>query len=177
MSTPTGIAGSIGIANRKHYAVVFNSIDLGLCDDVDPTGVKLLFDDITTGSTGKKNVLGKRMVGANGGIKVQFRQLNQAQFAALAPWNVSWTTGHVIMTPPLNSDLYTYSQTLTLHPVENASDTTEDLIFSHACPMNAPGLVKRGGDKDDVFEVEFAVFVDRTALAAAPTSISPGTVG
>jgi hypothetical protein len=162
-----------GISRRTVWDVTYNSVSLGLCDDIDPSAIKMEFEPIVTGSTGKKNVLGQRFVGISGMIKIQLRQLNMTQYAALAPWS---TGTPIQLVPPLNADMYAYAQTLTLHPDDMVSVTTEDLLFTHAVPMQLPGTPKRTGGADDVWEIEFAVFPDRTVMSTTPLVVTPGTV-
>ena len=150
-----------GISRRAAFVVSFNSVNMGLVDEVDPSGLKFELEGIFTGSTGKKNKLGDRVVGVGGTIKIQFRQLSLVMYQALAPWNAGAVP--IALIPPLNTDLYTFSLPLLLHPDDLGAVTTEDITFPHACPIRLP-LPKRGGDKDDVLEIEFAIYPDRAAF-------------
>jgi hypothetical protein len=169
-----GINGTIAISRRTTYQVLFNATDLGLVDDVDPTKFKLVYKPIATGTTGKDNPVGQRLTGMGGMITVQFRQLSLAQYVVLTPWYSG--TGFIPLSPPLNSDLYTYSKTLVLHPVDMLTVTTEDLVFSNACPTSPP-MIKRTGGQEDVLEVEFILFPSRTTMGTTPSAITPGTIG
>ena len=171
----TGILATAGPRTRKMYQVLFNAVDVGLTDVVDPTGVKLTGRKITAGTFGKDLALGYRVTGSEGTIKVQILQLNLAQYIALCPWYSG--TGAIPLTPPNGADLYTYAKTLVLHPIQNASSTTEDLNYGMCCPMTSPGQVKRDGGDDDVWEIEFMPFPNRTTLSTTPTAMTPGNVG
>jgi hypothetical protein len=164
-----------GISRRTNYQVLWKAtspIDLGLVDEVDPSGIKMIFDPITTGSTGKKNKLGDRFVGIEGMIKIQLRQLNLNNYESLMPWA---STAPYALSPLLNADMYTFADQLTLHPVDMLTATTEDIIFTSACPITLP-LPKRDGAKDDVWEMMFAIYPNRTTMSTTPLVISPGNL-
>ena len=150
------------VASRGAYQVVFNGNDMGLVDDVDPTKSVLMFEDITTGSTGKKNVIGLRFVGAKVLISVEFRQITVAMQRALCSWGDQSSGSTISLTPPLNSDLYQFAQPLLLHPTDR-SDTLMDVQYDHAVCTKVP-LMKRDNGKDDVVAVEFQVFPDRPGM-------------
>jgi hypothetical protein len=152
-------------ASAGSYQVLYGPslgalVDMGLVDDVDPTKSKMKFRPITTGSTGKGNKLGDRFIGADVVVSIQFRQITLAMLQALCPWS---TGTPVELQPPLNADMYTYSQPLVLHPLEQLAGTTLDRVFLHAVPMNTPDL-KRDGGADDVITIEFACYPDRPSM-------------
>ncbi len=176
MPTPTSGILVPGISRRTSWQVLWKAtspVDLGLLDDVDTTGIKFVQDGIMTGTTGKKNKLGDRLVGVEATIKIQMRQLNATQYAALCPWS---TVAPFSLFPPLNADMYQYSDLLVLHPVDMLAVTTEDIIFPHAVPMQPPSTLKRGGDKDDVWDIVFQCYPDRTVMSTTPLVITPGTL-
>jgi hypothetical protein len=159
------------VSIQGDYVVTFNGSGCGLVDDVDPSGVKMILKPITTGSTGKDNVIGLRLVGVQGTIKIKFRQLTLALQQILAPWNDGAVPLQLI--PPLNTDLYDFSCPLILHPDNMGAATTQDLTFAHAVPINLP-MTKRDGGTPDAAEIEFAIFPDR---AVFNTSFGAMTVG
>jgi hypothetical protein len=159
-------------ATRGAYQVNFNGNDMGLVDMVDPSKSALIFEDITTGTTGKKNVIGKRFVGAKIMVSVAFRQVTVAMQRALCSWANSNNGSSVVFTPPLNADMYTFAKPLILHPTDHTdADTTADLVFDHACIEKLP-LVKRDNGSDDVAEVDFYIFPDRTAMQTSTGTIT-----
>lgn len=163
-----------GIAKRSNWLVNFNGTDAGLMDEVNPA-LKLVFEPITTGTTGKKNILGHRFVGVSGTIKLQCRQMSDALYALFAPWHDG--NGPLPLTPPANSDLYDFAKPLILHPDDAGEDTSQDLVFPKASPMSVPAAIKKDGGKDDTWEVELAVYPPREQMAANPRNISVGYIG
>lgn len=147
--------------------------DFGFVDAVDPA-LDLKLDPITTGTTGKL-ILGWRVVGLEGTIKMQMRQTTLANFKVVMPWYVS---GSVPLVPPTpNVDLYTYAAQLQLHPVDLAAATvTEDVYMLKAVPMQSFKL-KRDGKGDDIYEVSWGFFPDRTKLALDPPQVVYGYIG
>jgi hypothetical protein len=163
------------ISRRTNFQCLWKATspnDLGLVDDVDPSGVKLILDPIMTGSTGKKNKLGDRVVGFEGLIKIQLRQLNLNNYETLMPWAA---TAPYALTPLLNVDMYSFADQLTLHPVDMLTATTEDIIFTNAVPITLP-LPKRTGGNDDLWEMTFAIYPNRTTMSTTPLVISPGNL-
>jgi hypothetical protein len=147
---------------RTDWDVKWDNIDLGLLDEVDP-GDKISADEIKTGTTGKL-VLGKRVFGVSGPIKVAVRQVAAAVIQQLQPW---YPAAH----PPIGVDLYTYAKALVLHPHDlPAEDLTEDRTIFKAVPMTTYDI-KRTGEKDDVWVIEFEQYPDRTRLLAGNATI------
>lgn len=168
-----GVNGSSPPSRKTNYHVTFNSVYLGVVDSVDPSKLKQLMEAIKCGTSGNV-VLGYRMSGISGSISVDLRQLDNIQSETLSPW---WSgSGAIPLTAPANSDLYGYSQLLTLHPDDLPGVTLEDLVFPNACPVTIPGAVKRDGQKEDVWPVEFVVMPSRSALSSDLTNAKPGTV-
>jgi hypothetical protein len=147
--------------------------DFGFVDKVEPA-LDMKLDPITTGTTGKL-ILGYRFVGLEGTIKIQTRETTLSAFQKAAPW---WSSGSVPVVPgALHVDLYTYADVLTLHPSDlPAATVNQDLIMLKACPMNAFKL-PRDNKNDDVYELSFCLFPDRTKLAQDPPVIAYGYIG
>ena len=171
----TGILATAGPRTWKRFQVLFNAVDLGLTDVVDPTGIKFKGRPITAGTFGKDLPLGYRVTGFEGVVKIQILQLNVAQYTAMTPWYGG--TGAIPLMPAQGSDLYSFAKSLVLHPIQNGASTTEDLNYGLACPITSPAQVKRDGGDDDMVEIEFMLFPNRTTLSTTPTAMTPGNVG
>jgi hypothetical protein len=146
---------------RCNWNVTYNSVDLGGVDSVEPD-IELITEPIKVGTVGVAE-LGSRFVGANILIKVQARQITRAIIEKLIPW--SGSAGAAIdLAPPINTDLYTYAQVLLLHPTD-AGNTAQDISFTKAVPTRSMSL-KRDGENDDLWDLVFKCFPDRSQLPA-----------
>ena len=167
--------GDIANTRRTNWNPTWSGTSLGYVDEVDPD-FEIDTESVMVGTFGKM-VLGERIVGIKGKIKVQVRESTLAIMQTLCPW---WSSGIIPLTPTgLNIDYYTYADVLTLHPADLAVATVnQDLNFLKAVPIRPPaGNFKRSGEKDDVWPVEFLVFPDRTKLALDPPQMVYGYVG
>jgi hypothetical protein len=161
-------------STRGAWQVTYNGTDMGLVDMVDPTKTELMFEDITTGTTGKKNVIGQRFVGAKEIISVQFREITVAMQRALCVWSNQSAGTPVVLAPPLNADMYSYGKVLLLHPTDRAdTDTTMDLTYNHAVCLKVP-LPKRDNGSEDVVEVDFRNYPDRPGMQTSSGVINLG---
>lgn len=145
---------------RTNWKVTWNSKDLGYVDKVDPSALKLALDPINIGTIGKAS-LGSRFVGMEGTVKVQIREVTLAQLQQVIPWYSPGAT--FALTPTVNKDVYDYAAALVLHPEDKGAVVTEDVTLLKAVPITVVNLA-RDGTKDDLWEVEFAVFPDRASL-------------
>lgn len=158
---------------RKVWAAIFNSVALGLCDDISPGKLKLILDPIRTGSTGDKLVLGRRVIGLEGTIDLELREIDRDTQELL---NTHYSSGDSIpLTPPKNTDTYTLAALLTLHPVENGADVSEDVNLLKAYALT-PVQPDRAGKQDDMMKVSFEAYPLRTDIDADGT-ITYGYVG
>lgn len=157
---------NVSETRRTNYLITLDGIGLGLTDDVDPSGVKIMTEPIQCGSTGKI-ILGERVIGIEGSIKIQHRQVNRTMIDRLMP--MIPTTGGSRGGPlNLNIDLYDHAKRLTLHPIDKATgDTSEDVHFLKAVPIVAVAP-KRTGKEDDVMDVEYKIYPDRSTMTSAP---------
>ena len=156
------------------WNVTWNSVALGSVDKVTPD-LKLITKPIKVGTLGDI-VVGERIIGLDGTVKVELREIDNTQLAALTPWQVSGQAIPMIPTG-YHVDLYSYAQLLTLHPTW-ATDTKTDLNFTKAVPrIINPG--EKDGVKDDIIIVEFSFYPDRgsSGLAATPPVVTYGTIG
>src|SRR4051794_17443083 len=97
------------------YDITWSTYTAGGVDEVDPTGLVIKLQDVKLGSLGDI-ALGKRIIGLEGTIKAQLREVDVAAFRALMPW---YTSGSVPLTPAtFNKDIYAYAAKLTLHPTD-----------------------------------------------------------
>lgn len=158
--------GDITKTRRTNWKCTWNATDLGYVDEVTPE-LSYMLEAITVGSIGKAK-LGERFLGLSGDtIKIQVRECTRAVVEKLLPW-FTGTTGsaEIALTPPINTDIYTYAQALVLHPEDLAAGTVnEDVELYKAVPVSAWPM-KRNGQQDDVWEVTFRIFPDRTQLPA-----------
>jgi hypothetical protein len=141
-----------------NYDVTWNSVALGSVDKVTPD-LKMKTVPIKVGSVGDV-VLGERIIALEGTIKVEAREIDRAQYAALMPWS---STGSIPLLPAtVHEDLYSYAEILTLHPIDLASATTEDITLIKAVPMVE--FFDSDGKKDNNALVTFSFYPDRTQL-------------
>jgi hypothetical protein len=153
---------------RDMYNVSWNSVDLGGLDGVKPE-FKMLLDPIKIGSLGKAKV-GDRFVGLGEDAKVTIKIRETAngtlrgRLQKLMPWATQTTGAELALTPAVNVDLYSYAQALVLHP-RGAAAVDEDLTLLKTVPVRAHEI-PRTGTEDDVWEVEFLIYPDRSSLPA-----------
>lgn len=177
MSTPYATfaaAVAAGTITRDSWDVMWNSDYVGLQEEVNPD-IKWEMSPITIGALGPKQAIGYRFDGVSGFVKCQLKQFDPVTVPLLTPWNASGDGGifqtssgaSYSVTPPLNADLYQYAKKLVLHP-HSRSTTDLDLIAPKACPISEPKLKRGATVKDDIWEVMFALMIDRTALASNP---------
>jgi hypothetical protein len=148
------------------YDVSWNAYDLGGLDNVDPQ-FDLLLRAIKMGSFGPVK-LGDRFLGLDDGAKVivDIRETVRGTFQKLAPWANQSAGNELDLTPPANTDLYTYAQSLILHPRDRTGQTPstdQDLELYKTVPVNWFKL-KRTGNDEDVYSVTFLIYPDRAQL-------------
>src|SRR5205085_2448080 len=92
----------------RNYDVTWNSYAFGSVDKVTPD-VRLIKKPITVGSVGAAR-LGDRIVGVDGTVKVEAREIAIALFRKMLPW---YSAGGVALNPAtINKDLYDYAAAL-----------------------------------------------------------------
>jgi hypothetical protein len=161
----------MGVDNtrRTNWDVTWGTTALGLVDEVMPDAA-LVMSDIKIGSHGNM-VLGQRVEDLQVRVKVQMREVTRTLQATLTPWydaaagGAAPATDIVPLAPAVNTDLYSLAKQLTLHPHDIAAGTkTQDIVFFKAVPISSPARLKRTGTQDDVWEVEFAIYPDRSKI-------------
>jgi hypothetical protein len=150
---------------RDNWVPTWNGQPLGYCDDTDP-GLTALYDAIGAGTLGKIR-MGDRFVGLEGDITLMMREPTLSIIETMIPWGVDGN-GEYLISPPINTDMYTYAQLLNLQPSSRvaASDHTLDLNLVKAVPIHVPNAFKLTGKQDDVMPVKFRIYPLRTALPA-----------
>jgi hypothetical protein len=137
-----------------------DKVVLETIDEVDLSELDLQKKEIKVGAVGDA-LLGERIIGMEGAIKVQVRAIDLAIVRKLTPWAPS--SGPVPATPAgVNVDLYQYAKRLRLHPIDK-TDASEDVVFLKTVPM-IPAPFSADGVEDNVLEVTFAVYLDRGQL-------------
>lgn len=158
--------GDVTKTRRTMWATTFGTTDLGFADEVAPD-LKLMLEPIVVGSMGKVK-LGSRYVGLSPDSKVtvDLRETGtlRATLQKLMPWATQTAGALLTLTPPVNVDLYTYAAALVLHPIDKGAVLDEDISLLKACPVNAYNI-KRDGQKDDVWRVEFEPYPDRSQFS------------
>ena len=152
-----------------NYDVTWNSIFLGSTDKVDPA-LKLMLEPIKVGSMGKA-ILGHRIVGLEGDLKIELREIDLTLMTAIQPFganttgvNIPWGTnnGSLLLSPAaINVDTYTLSHLLKLHPTDVANGI-EDINLAFAFPTWTP--MNRNGEKFDLVLANFIFYPDRAQL-------------
>src|ERR1700722_18713346 len=123
---------NFALLNRSAFSAIFTPVPIGLSEEI-VIDLKLVTDPIRTGTTGKV-ILGTRVLGIEGSIKIPWREISQAGILAMAPWNGGTVPGGGIqLCPPANTDLYQYAQLLRLHPT-TATDNSMDIVLIKAAP-------------------------------------------
>jgi hypothetical protein len=137
--------------------------DLGGVDEV-KIDAKLLYSPVKIGSAGPAK-LDDYFDGLDDGAKVsvKVREVTLTRIRKMCPWDNG--SGSVDLTPPIGTKMYQYAKKLTLHPTDQGAGTTLDIVFFKAVPANS-FQVERNGVKQDEWVVEFAIYPDRTKLAA-----------
>lgn len=150
-----------------------SAYDMGLMQDVD-VNLSVKLDPITTGTTGM-HVIGHRIVALDGQIVASAVECDLTTIQKMIPW---YSSGSIPLLPAAaNVDLYSYAQLLNLHPTDIAAAThTQDLNLIKATPLWAY-KVKRDGRKDEVWQIPFMIYPNRTKLLATPQVIEYGYVG
>lgn len=158
-------------ARLTSWDAIWNAVPLGLLDKVKPD-IKLEMEPIKRGTTGK-HILGHFITASTIKITAEIPAPTLAIVRSMCPW---FTSGQVPMMPAaMNVDAYTYAQSLTLHPHDVVSATTEDMIFPKTVPMWAFNL-ERDGDKEEVWQIQFIVYPDFDQLIASPPVVSYGYI-
>jgi len=153
--------------------VKFNGNFIGWCNEVDPTGLKLVLKEKRVPALGNI-VVGHWSLGLEGVLKIVFQEVVLDLGQKLA-WG--WTTGNVPLTPTAYLDLYTVAKALILHPRELADNvTTHDRNFLKAVALN-PFLIRRDGIKGDEWPQEFFVYPNLADLTTGPKYGDIGTPG
>ena len=113
-----------------------------------------------------KQLLGTRIRGVKGRLRMRFRQIKAANLARAFPWfdGTPGTDPIPIAPATLGEDLYQYAVPIVLHPIRlDAEDTSHDYTFPKAVPS---GSHRRSGsgDEDDYIEIEWDILPDRADL-------------
>src|SRR4051812_28460235 len=124
--------GNLANTRRANWDVKWNAADLGYVDDVHPD-LQLMFEPIKVGSIGAA-ILGQRFTGLEGLIKIQLREVTRATLEKLMPWAAGGGAA-IDISPPINTDLYIYSQVLLLHPTDMGVTTSQDLNLLKTVPI------------------------------------------
>lgn len=154
---------SLNRISISDWDVKWGSYHFGGVDKVTPD-LKLTTKPKKVGSMGDVK-LGDWIIGLEGSIKVQAREIDHAFYETIVAWN----NGTAITSVPMfvatkPDDLYNYAQQLTLHPSHLASNVVNlDVILLKAVPlMPYPGA--RDGVADDVNEIDFVFYPDRSSF-------------
>jgi hypothetical protein len=164
---------------RNIWLITWASFALGLIDDPDTSQIKFILDPIKTGTTGKTKI-GERFIGLEGDIICDCRESTRGLIWEMLPWNTGTDSGGaVVLTPPLNVDLFTYAQPLRLHAQSDGSSNARDLVLGLATPVHGY-KAQRQNTKDDFWRMTFTIYPSRTNLIPVGTntaSLSYGTAG
>lgn len=174
--------GDLNRLQVSDYDVTWGSYNVGFVDKVTPK-LALKLKEIKVGTLGDI-VIGKRIIGLEGTIEVECREIDVVAINGLMPWsggagNASPSTSgaSVPLVPAIyHKDLYDYALPLKLHPTHMGTNTTQDLNLLKAVP-HMSYLGDRDGVGDNKVMLEFEFFPDRTALTGTPPTPSYGTIG
>src|SRR4051812_31596736 len=111
------VLGNVENTSRSNWIITWKDKNLGLVDDVDPTKLKHLMEEISVGSLGKKLKLGDRFIAMLGELKVQIREVVPEVVTLLQPWLEAGE-----FKPAFNTDWYKYADLLVLHPTDRPAD-------------------------------------------------------
>lgn len=156
-----------GDIRRTNYDVIFDGDNLGLLDDVSPE-LAMMLEPVKTGSTGNMK-LDDRFTGLedDARITVQVREINRTQIERLMPWFTGTAnTGDIPLTPATNALMSTHAKLLVLHPRDQGTTLTQDLVILKAFPRTGYQL-PRTGTEDDVWEIEFLIYPDVSKIGTA----------
>jgi hypothetical protein len=151
-------------------ASVGAAADIGYCDTPD-LEISQVLKDITLNQLFKQ-VMGERIMGMSGKIKIALREISVAGLARNFPW-YSGTGNIPLMPTALGGDLYANAVVIVLHPAQIVStDHSQDYNFLK-CVQTGPHKRVSDGDKDDVILLEYSLFPDRSQLP----SLNLGYIG
>jgi hypothetical protein len=161
--------GDLSRTRLTDWDVTWGTYSLGYVDKVTPD-LKIKTMPLKVGTLGDIEV-GHRIIGLEGSIKVEVREIDFVMQRSLTPWG--GTSGTVVnLMPTLPADLYDYAKALLLHPHDKGSDVSEDVHLLKTVPKIIPAT-ERDGMKYDVWTIEFQVFFDRAQLP----QLVYGTIG
>src|SRR5690606_25491585 len=105
--------------------------DFGGVDKVTPD-LNLVLAPIQVGTVGGA-VLGHRIIGLEGTVTIEAREIDRTLLEEMLPWHNS---GDSISLLPggFHADLYDYAQLLTLHPKDAGADLKQDINLIKAVP-------------------------------------------
>lgn len=126
-------------SRRTMYDVTWNAYDLGGLDDA-KLDLAMLLAAIKIGSLGNVKV-GDRFIGLTDDAKITLilRETIRATIQKLVPWATQTAGAELVLTPPVNTDLYTYAQPLILHPrdrTEQTPSTDQDIELYKTVPIS-----------------------------------------
>jgi hypothetical protein len=166
------------------YDVTWGAYVFGAVDKVDPSGMKIKTKPIKVGTLGDI-MIGERIIGLEGTLKIEIREVDQVTLKALVPWAATAgqaTPGSAAVSIPIipatfHKDRYDYALPLKLHPTHLASsDTSQDMVLLKAVG-NFVYLGDRDGVKDNALAAEFMFFPNRSDLTASPPLVNYGYYG
>ena len=156
--------GDLSRTKVSDYDVKWGSYSLGFVDKVSPD-LKLVTKVIKVGTLGDI-MIGERIIGLQGGVKVEVRELDAGTLNALMPWSATAgsatpgtsSTSIALVPAAFHTDLYDYAKQLTLHPTHlPASDVSQDMVLLKAVG-HMSYLGERDGVKDNAMLIEFSFF-------------------
>jgi hypothetical protein len=164
------------------YDVTWGSYALGSVDKVTPK-LTLKLKEIKVGTLGDV-VIGKRIIGLEGTVEVECREIDIVAIKGLMPWSAAAgnaSPGTSVVQIPLvpalfHKDLYDYALALKLHPTHMGADVSTDMNLLKAVP-HMSYLGERDGVGDNKVLLEFEFFPDRGSLSGTPPTLSYGTIG
>ncbi|MGB7157120.1 MAG: hypothetical protein WBD40_03575 [Tepidisphaeraceae bacterium] len=145
-----------------NYDLKWGSYDFGLMDKVKPD-IRMKTLPKKAGSIGDVE-LGEWIIGLEGTISGEVREIDVVTYQKLMPW---WVSGDISLLPAVwHKDLYDYAAKLVLHPNDlPALTTTQDITLLKAVGMFVPA--ERDGGTPDKMMATFKFYPDRAQLVTS----------
>jgi hypothetical protein len=140
--------------------VTWASFNFGAIDKI-TIAPKPNLKPIKVGSVGDV-ILGHRLISLDFELKVEAREISLATLQAIMPW---YTSGAIPLMPTVaHTDLYSFADVLTLHPIDQGVTTTQDYNFLKVVPLIEDESAD--GENDNKLLTGFMVYPDRAQLPA-----------
>jgi hypothetical protein len=154
------LSGDLDDCKIRVFTVSLAGSDVGLCGNPEVAVTLALLD--RKYPRYQQQIVGQRIMGVKAVVKVGLYAVNRANLMRSLPWTTG--AGNQPLAPAvLGGDLYAYAVALALHPLDKATDLSEDITLAKAVCTGGLNL-KGDGDAEALVNLEFSCFPDRAQL-------------